>query len=121
MKNIKFGLSIIIFSFIFSSVLYIKLKNFIILGLFLTLVISGLFCIINKTFAIKFKTILNKISNFIIQKIVKIVLFFIFVFSVIPMKIVAVLFKRDRLKLRTTNQNSYWINYEEKNDWENQY
>lgn len=65
---------------------------------------------------------IKKFSEFINNKIAQIALFFVYVFAIIPTKILNLIFKRDRLRLKKQNKKSYWIKVEEKeNNWDLQY
>lgn len=63
---------------------------------------------------------IKKIIQFITDKIARAILFLIFIFAIIPTKILMILAKRDRLRLRE-NKNSYWLEASNDNDFEVQY
>lgn len=63
---------------------------------------------------------IKKIIQFITDKIARAILFLIFIFAIIPTKILMILAKRDRLRLRE-NKDSYWLEASNDNDFEVQY
>ena len=63
---------------------------------------------------------IKKIIQFTTDKIARAILFLIFIFAIIPTKILMVLAKRDRLRLKE-NKNSYWLEANNDNDFEVQY
>ena len=90
-----------------------------IIGIFLTLSILSFF---SKKFAQSFKTILEKIGHFLGKYIAIIVLFFGYIIAIIPTGFIMKLVKRDRLRLKKPDLQTYWTKYsEEKTDYEYQF
>ena len=91
----------------------------IILAVFLSL---SLLSFISKRFASSFKHVLEKIGGFLGKYIAIVVLFIGYIFVVIPTGLLMKMVKRDRLKLKKQNTETYWITYENKNtDYEYQF
>ena len=99
---------------------YIGLKPAIILLACLWFIALISFC--SKKFAAWLKQILEKIGAFLGKYISYAALFFIFIVAVIPTKLMMMLAKRDRLKRRSFDDETYWINCsEQKHDYELEY
>ena len=90
-----------------------------ILATFLTL---SLFCFVSKKFAYLFKSTLTNIGNFLGKYIAIIVLAIGYILAVLPTGLLMKIVKRDRLKLKKPNLETYWVNYEKQNtDYEYQF
>lgn len=90
-----------------------------VLVLFLAL---SLFCFLSKTFAEKFKALLSVICGFLGKYLAILVLLLGYIIAVIPTGILMKIVKRDRLRLKKPNIDSYWINHENKTtDYEYQF
>ena len=115
----KFFISFFIFSVVFSLLLYFKVNNFVGIAVFCVLFAILIISLINKIFAKKLHCFLSETGSFLGEKITVSVLFFVFIVAIIPTKILMVIFKRDRLRLKKENVDSYWINSEdEKQNWD---
>jgi len=76
----------------------------------------------NKKIAKDLKALLEKVGAFLGKYISICALFFIFVVAVIPTKLVMMLVKRDRLKRRSFDDETYWIDCGDvKHDYELEY
>ena len=118
----KFSISLIIFSIVFSSILYFKTSFEIAVVVFSFVFILGLVSFFNENFCSCLKNNLEKFGKFLGQKLATITLFIIWVFAIVPTKILMTLVKRDRLHLKKENQKSYWQDAtKDKNDYELQY
>ena len=90
-----------------------------VLAIFLSL---SFICFISKKFAHCFKTLLEKIGNFLGKYIAIIVLGIGYVIAVVPTGLLMKIVKRDRLRLKKPNTNSYWKNKDsEVSDYEYQF
>ena len=90
-----------------------------VLAIFLTL---SLTCFISKKFANGFKSTLTKIGNFLGKYIAIIVLAIGYLVAVAPTGLLMKIVKRDRLRLKKPNLETYWVDYENKNtDYEFQF
>ena len=90
-----------------------------VLVIFLTL---SFICFASKKFAHLFKSILTKIGNFLGQYIAIIVLAIGYILAVLPTGLLMKIVKRDRLRLKNPNLETYWVDYENKNtDYEFQF
>ena len=84
--------------------------------------ILALITFFNKKIAQDLKNLLDKIGAFLGKYISICALFFIFVVAVIPTKLLMMIVKRDRLKRRSFDQETYWIDCTEtKHDYELEY
>ncbi len=84
--------------------------------------ILALISFINKKFASELKHLLDKVGAFLGKYISYAALFFIFVIAVIPTKLMMVIAKRDRLKRRSFDDETYWIDCSsQKHDYELEY
>ncbi len=91
----------------------------IFLGFFWILALVSFF---NKEIAYKLKGLFGKIGAFLGKHIANIILFFIFIIAVIPTKILMVFARRDRLKRRSFDDETYWLNCTEtQHDYELEY
>ena len=91
----------------------------IVLSVFLSL---SIVCFISKTFAKKFKHILDKIGDFLGKYIAIIVLAIGYVIAIAPTGFLMKIVKRDRLKLKKQDTSTYWVDYNsEKTDYEYQF
>lgn len=90
-----------------------------ILAVFLFL---SIVCFLSKSFAKKFKDILTAIGNFLGKYIAIIVLAIGYIVAVFPTGLLMKIVKRDRLRLKKPNINTYWVDYDKKNtDYEYQF
>jgi len=92
-------------------------------GIFLGLCwILALVTFLNKKIASDLKNLFEKIGAFLGRHIANIILFIIFIIAVIPTKILMVIVRRDRLKRRSFNDETYWLECgEDKHDYELEY
>ena len=91
----------------------------ILLLIFLTLSLASF---ISKKFAHIFKSLLTKIGNFLGKYIAIFVLAVGYIVAVVPTGFLMKIVKRDRLRLKKTNVESYWKNYDNTNtDYEFQF
>lgn len=118
----KFSISLTLIPIIPAWLIYKHICSYgagIFLGFFWLLALIS-FC--NKRIAADLKTLFEKIGAFLGKYISNIALFFIFVVAVIPTKIMMVIARRDRLKRRSFNDETYWIDCgEQKHDYELEY
>jgi len=118
----KFQISLLIFSIIFPLILWFKTSKIIAVSLFSILFLISLISFLNKNFSLFLKAKLKATADFIGCYLAIMTLFFIFILAILPTKFISKLFKRDRLKLKNNNAESYWINVENKeNNWDLQY
>ncbi len=90
-----------------------------VLAIFLSL---SLICFLSKKFANIFKTTLEKIGAFLGKYIAIIVLGFGYIIAVVPTGFLMKLVKRDRLRLKKTETNTYWKDQDSTNtDYEYQF
>lgn len=121
-ENIKIS---IIFTVIFCSSLFLLyrysiLKAFLFIPILFLLI--AIFSIINPNFGYFIHKKCTKAGEITGKYIAIIALFIIYIFSVIPTGFIMKLTKRDRLKLKKTNSNSYWIKEKNKTvNYEYQY
>ena len=119
---IKFSISFCLFSIIFSTVMYFKISKTVGLVIFAILFLITILNFISKKFASNFKAALENMAKFIGSKLAIVALFLVYIFAIIPTKIVAILAKRDKLRLKSENKESYWLEIkEEKQNWDLQY
>lgn len=79
-------------------------------------------CFLSKSFAKKFKNLLTIIGNFLGKYIAIIVLAIGYIVAVLPTGLLMKIVKRDRLRLKKPNIDTYWVNCDEKNtDYEYQF
>ena len=71
--------------------------------------LAGITCVYNKNFAHNFKTFLDKILGLFGKYLAIIILFFGYIFVVIPTSLIMKITKRDRLRLSKQNTFSYWV------------
>ena len=117
----KFLISLLVFSMVFPLILYFKINKLYAVIAFFILLIITMISLINKKFAGFLKIKLNKSAKFIANALSIMALFIVYVFTIIPIKILNLIFKRDRLSLNKKEQ-TYWINVkEEENNWDLQY
>ena len=91
----------------------------IVLAVFFVL---SLLCFISKGFARILKDTLTKIGNFIGKYLAIVVLFFGYLFAILPTGLLMKIVGRDRLRLKKPNLETYWKNNEtEKTDYEYQF
>ncbi len=91
-------------------------------GIICVLVLLSLISFISKKFAAAFKSLVTVIGEFIGRYLAIIVLFIGYIVAVIPTGLLMKIVKRDRLKLKKPNINTYWQNYENKStDYEYQF
>ena len=75
-----------------------------------------------KRFAHWFKSTLTKIGNFLGKYIAITVLAIGYIVAVLPTGLLMKIVKRDRLRLKKPNLETYWVDYENKNtDYEFQF
>ncbi len=121
-EHIKFSITMAIVPWIPAFILYRHSQIKIALILLCTFIFVSLVCFINKSFALNLKRILTKTGNIIGRYLAIIVLFIGYFIAVLPTGILMKAVKRDRLKLKKQNVNSYWINYENNStDYEYQF
>ena len=90
-----------------------------VLAIFLTL---SLISFISKRFAHWFKSNLTKIGNFLGKYIAITVLTIGYIIAVVPTGLLMKIVKRDRLRLKKPDLETYWVDYENKNtDYEFQF
>ena len=91
----------------------------VILAIFLSL---SFICFVSKSFAHSFKSALEKIGAFLGKYIAIIVLAIGYFVAVVPTGLLMKLVKRDRLKLKKSETNTYWKNQEKSTtDYEYQF
>ena len=92
-------------------------------GIFLALCwLLALISFCNKKIASDLKSLFGKIGAFLGKHIANIILFLIFIIAVIPTKILMSFAKRDRLKRRSFEEETYWLDYgDTKHDYELEY
>ncbi len=107
-ENTKLALT---FAIIPWAIAYILYKNSLITAeitvIMLFLVLSFL-CFSFKKFAEGLKYILDRIGEFLGKYIAIMVLFVIYIFAISPTGILMKIVKRDRLRLKKPNINTYW-------------
>ncbi len=85
-------------------------------------IILSLICFMSKSFARVLKDILTKIGSFIGKYLAIIVLFFGYIFAILPTGLLMKIVNRDRLRLKKQKLETYWKNNEsEKTDYEYQF
>ena len=91
----------------------------IVLVVFISL---SLLCFVSKSFAKLLKDTLTKIGSFIGKYIAIVVLFFGYIFAILPTGILMKLVGRDRLRLKKPKLETYWKNNDaERTDYEYQF
>ena len=87
-----------------------------------TFIALSLVCFVSQRFAHWLKTILTKIGSFLGKYIAIVVLAIGYLFAVLPTGLLMKIVKRDRLRLKKTNLETYWVDSENKNtDYEYQF
>ena len=118
----KFAITLGLLPWIPAFILYKHLHIKAAIILLTAFLILSILSFLSKRFAKNFKNILEIIGAFLGKYIAIIVLFIGYLFVVIPTGLLMKIVKRDRLKLKKPNVNSYWINFENKNtDYEYQF
>ena len=92
-------------------------------GIFLGLCwLLALVTFFNKKIASDLKALLGKIGAFLGRYIANVILFLIFIFAVLPTKLIMIFAKRDRLKRRSFDDETYWLECgDTKHDYELEY
>ncbi len=84
--------------------------------------ILAILCILSKSFSVRLKKLLNIIGNFLGKYIAIVVLAIGYIFAVLPTGLLMKIVKRDRLRLKKPNVETYWLDNENKNtDYEYQF
>ena len=79
-------------------------------------------CFVSKSFSVKFKKLLDKIGSFLGKYIAIVVLAIGYLVAVLPTGVLMKIVKRDRLRLKKPNVETYWLDNENKNtDYEYQF
>lgn len=118
----KFALTLFLLPWIPAFVLYKHSMLSIAAGVIVGFLLISLICFLSKNIALKFKAILSKIGNFLGKYIAITVLAVCYIVAVIPTGLLMKIVKRDRLRLKKPEVNSYWLNCETKNtDYEYQF
>ena len=79
-------------------------------------------CFVSKSFSVKFKKLLDKIGSFLGKYIAIVVLAIGYLVAVLPTVVLMKIVKRDRLRLKKPNVETYWLDNENKNtDYEYQF
>ena len=118
----KFALTLLLMPWIPAFILYKHNQidaTYIVLGIFL---LTSFICFISKKISILLKSILTKVGKFLGKYIAIIALSIVYIVAVLPTGILAKIVKRDRLRLKKQNLDTYWLEYKNENtDYEYQF
>ena len=121
-EHIKFSLTMLFLPWIPAFLLYRHSNIEFAKIILITFIILSLICFINKKMALKIKDIIKYIGKFIGKYIAIAVLLIAYIVTIIPVGILMKLVKRDRLKIKKPNVESYWIDNENNStDYEYQF
>ena len=82
----------------------------------------AILCFVSKSFSVKLKKLLDKIGSFSGKYIAIVVLAIGYLVAVLPTGVLMKIVKRDRLRLKKPNVETYWLDNENKNtDYEYQF
>ena len=121
-ESVKFAITLGLLPWIPAFILYkhsmLKIGAWVI-GIFLVL---SLICFIFEKFALNFKSLLTKIGSFLGRYLAIVVLIIGYIAAVMPTGLIMKLVKRDRLRLKKAQMQTYWKKYENNNtDYEYQF
>ena len=117
-NNYKIALAFTILPFVICRFIPCKYSTIVMIVFSFTAVLS----IIIKPIGDYIYNILSRIGKFIGAWIAKIILFFAWIFTVLPIGYLMKMVKRDRLKLNKPDCKSYWVdNKTENSDYEYQF
>lgn len=118
----KFALTLFLLPWIPAFVLYKHSLVSVAMGVIVGFLLISLICFLCKKIALKLKSVLSKIGSFLGKYIAIVVLAICYIVAVIPTGLLMKIVKRDRLRLKKPEVNSYWLNCETKNtDYEYQF
>lgn len=84
--------------------------------------ILAILCFVSKNFSVRFKKLLDKIGSFLGKYIAIVTLAIVYIVAVLPTGLLMKIVKRDRLRLKKPNVETYWLDNENKNtDYEYQF
>ena len=117
-NNYKVAIAFTVLAFVISRLVSISIQDYVQFSFFFAAIIS----ILLPSFGNLLHDTFSKIGVFLGRWISRIILFFVWIFAVLPTGILMKITKRDRLKLKKQNVSSYWIENTTKNtDYEYQF
>ncbi len=118
----KFALTLFLLPWIPAFVLYKRGVDIWAVRILILFILLSLISFISSAFALKFKRILDTIGHFIGKYPAIIVLAIGYIVAVMPTGLIMKLVKRDRLRLKKPQIQTYWKKYENNNtDYEYQF
>ena len=118
----KFAITLVLLPWIPAFIIYKHSHSDYALAILSIFVCLSLLCFISKDFAQFLKSSLEKVGDFLGKHLAIIVLAIGYIIAVTPTGLLMKLVKRDRLKLKKYNTNSYWKKYDNTNtDYEYQF
>lgn len=118
----KFAITLGLLPWIPAYILHLKMHGTLAVVLIAVFVTLSLSCFVSKTFAGILKNSADKTGHFIGKYSAIVVLAFVYIFAVLPTGFLMKIVKRDRLRLKKPDVESYWTDYDkEKTDYEYQF